>query len=288
MTIMLYNAALVLEGGAFRGQYTAGVVDTFLAHHIEFQSVIGVSAGSLCGVNYVSKQYGRTAMINIHHRHDRDYISMTHLLHKKSIINLDYLFEDHGWQWRNFNERAYERSASSFTAVATSLKTGKAVTFTNLTGNELTRALKASSSMPILAKPQPTIKGLCLDGGVADSIPYDIAQKQGYDKIVIVRTRDLAYRKKPTSKALDRMYHRYYKQYPAFLKAAIKRPAIYNQQVEEINRLSKEKKFFTLAPQKPVKVSRIEGNVKKLQALYETGRQETELLLPQMIKYLTK
>jgi predicted patatin/cPLA2 family phospholipase len=124
---MLYNAALVLEGGAFRGQYTAGVVDTFLAHHIEFDNVIGVSAGSLCGANFVSKQYGRAAMININHRHDRDYISFSHLLHRQTIINLDYLFEDHGWRWENFNERAYERSASNFTAVATSMVTGKAV-----------------------------------------------------------------------------------------------------------------------------------------------------------------
>ena len=86
---MLYNAALVLEGGAFRGQYTAGIVDTFLAHHIEFRSVIGVSAGSLCGVNFVSKQYGRAANININHRHDRNYISMARVF-KKQIINLDY------------------------------------------------------------------------------------------------------------------------------------------------------------------------------------------------------
>lgn len=283
---MLYDAALVLEGGAFRGQYTAGVVDTFLAHHIEFRSVIGVSAGSLCGANFVSKQYGRPAMINIHHRHDRDYISITHLLHKKSIINLDYLFEDHGWRWENFNERAYRRSASNFTAVATSLQNGQTVTFTNPTGQDLVNALKASSSMPLLAKPQATSKGLCLDGGIADSIPYDIAQQQGYSKIVVVRTRDLAYRKKPTSRALAQMFQRYYKEYPAFVKAAIRRPANYNRQIEEINHLSKEKQLFTLAPQHPVKVSRIEGNVKKLQQLYQTGQKETELALPQLLHYL--
>ena len=285
---MLYNAALVLEGEAFRGQYTAGVVDDFLAHHIEFCSVIGVSAGSLCGANFVFKQYGRPAMINIHHRHDRDYISLTHLLHRKSIINLDYLFEDHGWQWRNFNDQAYRRSASHFTAVATRMTDAKAVTFTDPVGDELTRALKASSSMPIIAKPQRTSQGLCMDGGVADSIPYDIAQQQGFKKIVIVRTRDINYRKKATSRALAQLLHRYYPEYPTFVKAAINRPTAYNQQVEEVNRLTKEKQFFTLAPQHPVKVSRIEGNTKKLVELYETGKQEINQVLPQMIKYLEK
>lgn len=285
---MLYDAALVLEGGAFRGQYTAGVVDAFLAHHIEFRSVIGVSAGSLCGANFVSKQYGRPAMINIHHRHDRDYISITHLLHRQSIINLDYLFEGHGWQWLNFNDEAYRRSASHFTAVATRLTDGKAVTFTDPVGDDLTRVLKASSSMPIISKPQRTSQGLCMDGGVADSIPYAVAERQGYKKIVIVRTRDINYRKKPTSRALDRLFHRYYPDYSAFVKAAIARPAVYNQQVEEVNRRTKEKEFFTIAPQHPVKVSRIEGNTKKLVKLYETGKQEANLILPQLIKYLDR
>lgn len=122
----------------------------------------------------------------------------------------------------------------------------KAVTFTDPVGDELTRALKASSSMSIIAKPQRTSQCLCMDGGVADSIPYDIAQQQGFKKIIIVRPRDINYRKKPTSRAL------------------------------------------TLAPQHPVKVSRIEGNTKKLVELYKTGKQEINQVLPQMIKYLEK
>lgn len=127
-----------------------------------------------------------------------------------------------------------------------------------------------------------------MDGGVADSIPYDIAQQQGFNKIVIVRTRDINYRKKPTSRAVAQLLRRYYPDYPTFVKEAINRPASYNKQVEEINRRSKEKQFFTIAPQHPVKVSRIEGNTKKLLKLYETGKQEANFLLPQLIKYLDR
>lgn len=140
---MLYNAALVLEGGAMRGQYSTGVTDTFLKHHVEFKSVIGVSAGALCGANFVSKQYGRMADVNTHYRHDRNYISPLRLLKREEILNLDFLFEDHGWDWHNFDERAYQRSASDFTIVATALETGKAVTFTNATGEEFITDLKA-------------------------------------------------------------------------------------------------------------------------------------------------
>ncbi len=103
---MLYDAALVLEGGAMRGQYSTGITDTLLAHHIEFKSVIGVSAGALCGAQYVSKQYGRMVRVNNNYRKDKEYISLLHMLKRQDILNLDFLFEDHGWDWNNFDERA--------------------------------------------------------------------------------------------------------------------------------------------------------------------------------------
>ena len=53
------KTALVLEGGAMRGMYTAGVLDVFEKAGLEFDGIIGVSAGALFGVNYLSKQPGR-------------------------------------------------------------------------------------------------------------------------------------------------------------------------------------------------------------------------------------
>lgn len=205
---------------------------------------------------------------------------------KKQIINLDYLFEDHGYSWQNFNEEAYRRSASHFTAVATSVKTGKTVLFTDPIGDDLTNALKASSSMPFLSDPQETAQGPCLDGGITDSIPFDIAQQQGYDKIVVVRTRDISYRKKPSSPAVKRLYNLVYKDHPEFAKAGINRPIVYNHQIAEISHLVHEGKIFNIAPTKPIKIKRIEGNIKKIRALYETGRKEGEETIPSLVKYL--
>ncbi len=283
---MLYNAALVLEGGAMRGQYSTGVTDTFLKHHIEFKSVIGVSAGALCGANFVSKQYGRMVDVNTHYRHDRDYISPLRLLKREEILNLDFLFEDHGWDWNNFDERAYRRSASDFTIVATALESGKAVTFTNPTGQELINALKASSSMPFVSEPQETVAGKCLDGGVADSIPFDVAQSQGFDKIVVVRTRSSDYQKKPTSRVLTEMYRHTFKDYPAFAEVGIARPEAYNQQVADLKELEQAGQVYVIAPTKPIKVKRLEGNVKKIRQLYEQGQAQAEEILPQVISYL--
>ena len=118
---MYYNAALVLEGGAMRGLYTSGILDVLLKKDIQFKTVIGVSAGSLSGANYVSKQYKRTYNINTQYRDDKEYISMANVLKKESIINLDFLFADHGPTWHNFDVKAYERSETNFAVVATEL-----------------------------------------------------------------------------------------------------------------------------------------------------------------------
>lgn len=284
---MYYNAALILEGGAMRGLYTSGILDVLLKKDIQFKTVIGVSAGSLAGANFVSKQYKRTYNINTKYRDDKEYISMANVLKKESIINLDFLFDDHGPTWHNFDARAYERSETNFVIVATSLESGKAVTFDKpKPGRPLINALEASSSMPFISKPHETSKGLCLDGGVADSIPYDLAQKAGFDKIVVVRTRMRSYRKKPTSFALRRLYAKHFKDYPNFIKQAIARPEDYNASVEKLNELEKAGEIFVLAPKEPVKVGRLEHSVKKLDELYQIGVNDMEARFDEMLKYL--
>lgn len=285
---MLYHAALVLEGGAMRGQYSTGITDAFLKHHLEFESVIGVSAGALCGAQFVSKQYGRMVHVNTTYRHNADYISMRRLLKKKEVLNLDFLFEDHGWDWHNFDERAYERSASHFTIVATELTSGKAVTFTDPIGKELETDLKASSSMPFFTAPQKTTAGECLDGGLANSIPFNIAQEQGFDKIVVVRTRPSDYRKKPTRNILKEMFEHGFKDYPKFVETAIKWPEMYNQQVKELNRLVNQRQAYVFNPNNTIKVGRLENNTKKIQKLYQQGMEQAEAELPALLAYLNE
>lgn len=286
---MLYDAALVLEGGAMRGNYSTGITDTFLAHHIEFKSVIGVSAGALCGAQFVAKQYGRMLFVNTHYRKDRDYISMWHLFNKnQDILNLDFLFQDHGWDWNNYDEDAYRRSRSNFSIVATKIDTGNAVTFTNPVGQDLINDLKASCSMPFLMEPQVTSAGLCMDGGVADSIPYNVAKAQGYKKVVVIRTRPHNYHKKLSGKLVKKMYHHTFKDYPAFAKTGINRPRTYNHQVNVVNRKTRNGEWFSFAPDNFIKVGRLESDIRKLEELYHQGQVQAEHMLPAMLAYLEK
>ncbi len=283
----MYKAALVLEGGAMRGQYTAGVLDTFMAHGIQFATVIGVSAGALCGTNYVSNQPGRTNLVNVDHRTDRNYISLRRALHRQDIINLDYLFEPHDGDWQNFDEQAYRTSPMEFVVAATAMRSGRAVYFHHPQGKDLVANLKASSAMPFISKPVYTGFGPCLDGGIADSIPYAYAQAQGFTKLVVIRTRERTYRKSATSAVLRRAYQRTFSAYPEFVTTAAARPQMYNHQATALQQLEAAGQAFVIAPEQPVTVSRLERDVDKLAALHATGVAEAERQLSAMHQYLT-
>ena len=282
----MYKAALILEGGALRGQYTAGVLDTLMANHIQFASVIGVSAGALCGVNYIANQPGRTNSINVDHRLDRNYISLRRALRRQDIINLDYLFEPHGGNWQDFDDQAYRTSPMSFVVVATAMTHGRAVYFHHPQGKDLVANLKASSAMPFISAPVYTGLGRCLDGGIADSIPYAYAQVQGFDKIVVIRTRQRDYRKSSTSRVLRHAYQQAFADYPEFVTTAIARPQMYNRQAQQLQDLEQAGKAFVIAPEAPVNVSRLERDLDKLAALHATGMADAERLLPAMQRYL--
>lgn len=282
----MYKAALVLEGGALRGQYTAGVLDTFLTHDIHFELVVGVSAGALCGTNYLSEQIGRTNAINTKHRSDKNYISVSRALHRQDIINLDYLFAEHGGDWEDFDERTYRTSATEFVVVATSIELGHAVYFRHPQGRDMVADLKASAAMPFISAEAYTSAGPCLDGGIADSIPFEYAQHRGYDKVVVIRTRERDYRKSPTSQVLRRAYKRSFAAHPTFVQTAIGRPEMYNRQAAALVELEKRQGVFVIAPEQPVTVGRLEHDVSKLEALYQTGVAEAAAALPAMRDYL--
>ncbi|BDR56620.1 patatin family protein [Xylocopilactobacillus apis] len=282
----MYQAALILEGGALRGQYTAGVLDTFLSENIYFQLVVGVSAGALCGANFISRQFGRTSQVNVDYRDNKDYISPLNVFRYDGIINLDFLFSDHGEGWVNFDEEAYEKSQTDFVIVATSIETGGPVYFQKPTGQDLYDDLKASASMPYVAQPAKTAKGLCLDGGTADPVPFSYAANQGFDKFVVVRTRDRKYRTEDITLLQEKAANQLYGKYPNFIKTMVNRAEIYNHQLDWLDELEKNGKAFVVAPEEPITIDRMERDKKKLTALYHRGRADGLRVYDELVSYL--
>ena len=265
------KTALILEGGAMRGIYTAGVLDTLWEKGFRPDGIFGVSAGAIHGLSFVSGQPGRSIRYYTKYSRDRRFFSLFSLLTTGSMVGEKFCYHDIPDRLDPFDYDAFSRSPIEFYAVSTSLTTGEGV-YTKC--EDLRKEMdwvRASASMPFVSR-KVWIKGKpYLDGGVADSIPLQAARKLGYDKCVVVLTRCAGYRKKPQSTAPAKLL---YGKYPAFVAAIAKRHQHYNQTVEEIEQLAEKQEIFLLRPSRDLHISRTEKDPERLMAQYNLGRSD--------------
>lgn len=280
----MIKSALVLEGGAMRSVYAAGVLDVFMENQIKFEYVLGVSAGALNAGNYISGQIGRSARVNIDYVKDPRYIGMRHLVREGSIFNFDFLFGEPTKEWMPYDENAFVRSKQRYIIAATNCITGKQEFFERHDYKGLTEVLTASSTLPILSRIAYINHIPYIDGGISGAIPYKKALSDGYRKIVIVLTRPKGYRDKE-SIILNQIFRIYYRKYPKLVKKLCSMSQRYNKLLEEIERLEKKGKIYVIQPSKEVKIKRVEKNQEKLRHLYLEGKEDARESLKMMMRY---
>lgn len=267
----MIEAALVLEGGSLRGLFTSGVLDTLLEEKIEISYVNGVSAGSMNGMNYISKQIGRTLEINTKYLHDRRYISLRNMMKKRLLFNFEFLFGELSKTLVPYDYDAFFASQQKYEVVATRCRTGRPEYFEKSECEQILDAIQASASMPVMSKMIDVGGRKYLDGGVSMPIAYQRALDLGYEKVILILTRDHGYRKKAMSRMMLHAYERYFEPLPELLAALREIPDRYNRMQEEIGELEKQGRIFVIRPEFPVNVSRVEQDTEKLKALYEEG-----------------
>ncbi|OEM11525.1 patatin-like phospholipase family protein [Escherichia coli] len=262
------KVGLVLEGGGMRGMFTAGVLDVFLTENVQVDGIVAVSAGVLFGVNYPAKQYGRALRYNKKYLNDKRYMGWHSLLTTGNIVNKDFAFYELPFTLDPFDAETFRQSKIDFYATLTNVQTGKAE-YVKLDDvfNEM-EVLRATSAMPFVSKMVEINGQYYLDGGIADSIPLKKCQALGYDKIIVVLTRPLEYRKKPTPSWI---FNLFYRDYPHLVEKLKTRYQNYNDTVEEIIRLNNNKDIFVIRPSHHLPISRIEKDVEKVQAMYDLG-----------------
>lgn len=263
---------MVLEGGATRGVFTSGVLDFLMEENVELSNVISVSAGACNGVDYVSKQIGRTRDCTIHKEKEYNYyFGFRKFVKEKSILDMDMIFDKYPNELFPFDFDTYFASDIDCEIVTTNCRTGKAEYMTERTDRtRLMKLCRASSSMPLIS-PMVEVDGdFYLDGGLADSVPIKRAIQIGKEKIVVILTRNPGYRKRPTTKAVAKLYRRAYRSYPNLVRTAIRRNAKYNRQAELVEKMEKEGKIFVLRPLIPT-VSRLEKDYDMLMNFYDHG-----------------
>ena len=280
------KTALVLEGGAMRSLYTSGVLDVLMENNIEFDSVIGVSAGALTGANYVSKQIGRSAKINIEYCNDSRYIGLKAIKSSKGLVGFDYLFNEISEKQIPFDKETFNNSKCEFIVGATNCKTGKTEYFEKENWNNFAKVIQASSSMPLVSDIVNINNEKYLDGAIDCNIPIKWALDNNFEKIVVVLTRDENYEKKPLSKKLRKVYSLVYKKYPELVKTMCDRPEAYNNLTKQIKELEQKRRILVLRPSIPIEVARLEKDKEKLKKLYKMGKTEAEGALTQIIDYI--
>lgn len=274
---------LVLEGGAMRGMFTAGVLDVMLENQIHFDGIIGVSAGALFGVNYVSKQRGRALRYNLRFLNDKRYMGWRCLLKTGDIVSKDFAYYEVPFKHDIFDNEAFKQSPTDFYATITNLDTGLAEYVKIEDVFAQMEVLRASASMPFVSNIIEIGEQKYLDGAIADSIPVKQAQKMGFDKIVVVLTRPLDYRKSPTSPLFSNLL---YRRYPKFAQAVQNRYKTYNASVEEILRLEQAGEIFVIRPSVDLAIKRMENNPAKIQAMYDLGAQDMQNMMTKLRLYL--
>jgi predicted patatin/cPLA2 family phospholipase len=265
---------LILEGGAMRGMFTAGVLDVLDEKNLLFEFVIGVSAGSCMGASYISRQKGRSRNITLTYRHNPRYLSWRNLLREGNLFSAKFAYEDIPRKLIPFDYQTFEQSPQRFVTVATDCATGHAVYLKNDTPEHkenMIRAVRASASMPFISKPVAVKNMHLLDGGIADSIPIQYAVKNGHAKSVLILTRPKGYLKK--TRGSPGLFKFFMPRYPQLAEALYRRPERYNHALALAEKLAEEGKCLIIYPPPDIKVSRLEGDLAKLDTLYQAGYQ---------------
>ena len=263
------STALVLEGGGLRGVFTCGVLDCFMDNGIRFPFTIGVSAGACNGLSYMSGQRGRAKCSNIDLMGKHKYVGFRYLLSQGCIMDFKLLFEDFPEKIIPYNYDAYFSNPDRLVMVTTNCLTGKAEYFEEKSSAaRVMDIVRASSSLPFVSKITYVDGTPMLDGGITDSIPVRYAMEQGYEKLVVILTRNKGYRKKDNKMRISKAF---YRKYPQLLRALSERNAVYNQTMDLIENLEAEGRILVIRPERPIEVGRMEKDTDKLTALYQEG-----------------
>lgn len=276
---------LVLEGGAMRGLFTAGVMDVLMENNITFPGVIGVSAGAVFGCNYKSNQPGRVLRYNLRFCKEPKYCSFRSLVKTGDLYGADFCYRELPEKLDLFDAETYRNSPMEFYVVATDVLTGKPVYHKCQTGGaEDLDWYRASASMPLAARIVEVGGYKLLDGGAADSVPLRFMESQGYEKNVVVLTQPMGYVKKK-NKALP-LLRMALKQYPKMIETMARRHEVYNETTAYVRQKERQGEVFVIRPEAPLAIGKTEHDPDKIQAAYDQGRAVAEKRLAALREFL--
>ena len=262
---------LILEGGAMRGLWTAGVIDVMMEHGIEPDGLIGVSAGAAFGCNYKSRQIGRAIRYNMRFAKDSRYSGWRSLFTSGDYFNAEFGYHIVPKQYDIFDDDAFDKNPMEFIAVCTDVETGKPVYQPLTKATPITYDwIRASASMPLMSRIVELEGKKLLDGGVGDSIPLEYFESIGYDRNVVILTQPLGFQK--THNKLMPLMRIALRKYPNMIKAMDERHIMYNQELAYVAQAEQEGRCLVIRPDGKIPIGHISHNPEEMRHVYELGR----------------
>lgn len=262
---------LVLEGGGLRGMFTVGVTDILMEQGINFDGIIGVSAGATFGCNFKSHQPTRALRYSIRFRNDLRYMGLYSLITSGNLVNAEFCYRTVPDHYDLFDYDRFEQDKMEFQVVCTDALTGKAVykRLDSLRGENMDW-LRASASMPIVSRPVKVAGHTLLDGGIADSIPLKHFQQEGYHRCVVVLTQPEGFRKEQTK--MMPFFHLLMNKYPHITEAMARRHLMYNSQLDYLHSQEQQGNALVIYPKESLPIGRVQQNKRRMERVYQMGR----------------
>ena len=267
-----------------RGIYTAGVLDVFMENGIEFDGLIGVSAGAIHGCSYLSGQKGRSIRYYEKYCNDPRFMSIKSWLKTGDVAEVEFCYHELPDKLDVYDHEAFLKNKTPYFVTCSNVETGEAeyLQVTDMRGQ--IDLVRASASLPYFSRIVEVWDKKYLDGGAADSIPLRAFQNMGYIRNVVVLTRDAAYRKKSELNFLPDLV---YRKYPKFAEVLKRRHEIYNETVEFIREEEQKGSVFVIRPSVALDIGRMESDPAKIRQTYDIGRSGAEKLIGKLKNWLT-
>ena len=276
---------LVMEGGAMRGLFTAGVMDVMLEAGIEFEGIVGVSAGAAFGCNYKSKQIGRVLRYNTQYCKDWRMGSLRSLITTGDWYGADFCYHELPEKLDLFDDEAFKANPAEFYCVCTDCETGKPV-YHKVESAQYTDLewIRASASMPLVSRIVEINGQKMLDGGISDSIPLKFMEEKGYGKNVVILTQPKDFVKEKNS--LLGLMKIALRKYPKVVETMAERHNTYNDTLKYVWEQAERGNTFVICPPEKLNISRTDKDPAKLKAVYEIGRRTAEKQLEALREFV--
>lgn len=265
------RTGLVLEGGAMRGLFSAGVLDALMEEGIDFDGMVGVSAGAAFGCNFKSRQTGRALRYNTRFCRNWRYCSWRSWLFTGDLFGAEFCYHELPERLDPFDKEEFRRNPLEFYLVCTDVETGRAVYHrSECASAEEFEWMRASGSMPLVSRMVELHGRRYLDGALSDSIPLEFFERAGFARNLVVLTQPAGFVKKPSGAV--KLLKLVYRKYPELVAAAENRHVVYNAQLEYVRARETAGAALVIRPERPLPIGRISHSPEELRLVHALGR----------------